>query len=69
MNTRAALGWAGFLLVGGIADVIADRRHNGSTLSECARATFGTDRRRGRVLFVACWAGLSAWLVPHICRR
>lgn len=63
--SRWLLGWVAFVIVNGL---ILNRRHNGSTLSECTRVVFRTDTRPGRVVFIAFWAGLSSWLVPHILR-
>lgn len=51
-----------------VLDVVLDRRHDGSTLSEVTRLIYRTDTRAGRCAFVASWAALSGWLVPHICR-
>ena len=66
---RPRLIWAagiGSLIV---LDVALDRRHDGSTLSECTRALYRTDTTAGRVRFVASWLTLSSWIVPHICKR
>jgi hypothetical protein len=41
----------------------------GDSLSEVTRAALRTDTPEGRALFVLGWASLSAWFVPHICRR
>jgi hypothetical protein len=38
----------------------------GHTLSEVTRATFRTDTIAGSVSFVAAWAALTVWFVPHI---
>ena len=66
---RPGLFWGASL--GGLilADVLLDRRHDGSTLSACTRATFRTHHPLGRVAFVASWGVLTAWLLPHICKR
>lgn len=50
-------------------DVWCDRRRDNSTLSCQVRHVFHTDHRVGRLSFIAFWAALTAWLVPHICRR
>lgn len=52
-----------------VLDAVLDRQHDGSTLSEVTRMIYRTDTRLGRCAFVASWAALSGWLVPHICRR
>lgn len=65
---RPGLFWGASLGALLAADVLLDRRHDGSTLSECTRATFRTHHPVGRVVFVAGWLGLSAWLIPHICK-
>lgn len=52
-----------------VLDALLDRRHDGSTLSDVTRLVYRTDTRLGRCAFVASWAALSGWLVPHICRR
>lgn len=51
-----------------VLDVVLDRRHDQSTLSEVTRATYRTHTPLGRAAFVASWSLLSAWLVPHICK-
>jgi hypothetical protein len=52
-----------------VLDVALDRRHDGSTLSECTRLIYRTDTPLGRCAFVASWLALSGWLLPHICKR
>lgn len=53
-----------------VLDVVLDKRHDGSTLSEATRYIYRTEHSRlGRCAFVASWLGLSAWLVPHILKR
>jgi hypothetical protein len=52
-----------------VLDVLLDRRHDGSTLSEVTRLIYRTDTPFGRCAFVASWAALTGWLVPHICRE
>lgn len=66
---RPGLFWIsgiGSLLV---ADALLDRRHDGSTLSECTRSTFRTHTTAGRCAFVAAYAVGSAWFVPHILKH
>lgn len=61
--------WVTALVTLGLADWLLNRRHDGSTLSEVARHVYRTDTAAGRFAFAASWAGLSAWLVPHIIRQ
>lgn len=51
-----------------VLDVVLDRRHDGSTLSECTRAIYRTHTPLGKAAFVASWLGLSCWICPHICK-
>ena len=64
-----ALAWATAVGTLGMADVLLNRRHDGSTLSEATRWAFCTQHPLGRVAFVAAWAALTAWFVPHILRN
>lgn len=50
-------------------DVWCNRQCNDSTLSCQLRVVFRTDHKTGRLVFIAFWAGLTAWFVPHICRH
>lgn len=51
------------------ADLYFDRNDcYGDTLSECTRFIWRTETPVGRVAFIASWAALSTWFVPHICR-
>ena len=44
--------------------------HGGhATLSHTTRTTFHTHHPAGRAAFALAWAALSAWLLPHICRK
>lgn len=52
-----------------VLDILLDKRSDGSTLSEATRYIYRTETRFGRCAFVASWAALTAWLVPHICRK
>lgn len=66
---RPALVWAAAL--GGLSlfDLWCARNATtGDSLSECTRATLRTHTPAGRAAFIAAWAVLSGWLVPHICR-
>lgn len=62
----AFCGWIGTISTMIAADIILDKRRNGSTLSEAARWIFRTDTRLGKAVFVGSWAALSTWLIPHI---
>ncbi|HET7689161.1 MAG TPA: hypothetical protein VFK41_02185 [Nocardioidaceae bacterium] len=46
----------------------ARHRLGKSTLCSSARAPFHVDRREGQVVFLASWAALSGWLLPHFLR-
>lgn len=66
---RPACVWVGAL--GGLAlfDLWCARNAtDGDSLSECTRAALRTHTPAGRAAFVGCWAALTAWLIPHICR-
>lgn len=65
---RPAITWAACL--GGLValDVYCDRRKDESTLSCVVRHTFHTHHPAGKAAFLAAWAGLTAWLCPHILR-
>lgn len=60
--------WLGAIGSLAVADLVLNARHDGSTLSEAARHVYRTDTPVGRAAFVASWAVLSGWLIPHICR-
>lgn len=64
--SRAHAAWLAALVGLGVADVLADRRHNHSTLSCTARHLFRTDTRPGRMALLAAWSGLTGWLIPHL---
>lgn len=67
---RPTLVWGGVLGALGLLDYwCAKNATDGDSLSECTRAALRTHTRAGQVVFVAAWAALTAWLVPHICRR
>lgn len=51
-----------------VLDVLLDRRHDESTLSEVTRSLYRTHTPLGRAAFLASWAALSGWLIPHICK-
>lgn len=71
MTARRPMVYAWATAIGalGLADWLLDRRHDGSTLSECARHVWHTDTPAGRVSFALSWAALSVWFIPHICRK
>ncbi|MBO9523902.1 MAG: hypothetical protein J7518_20400 [Nocardioidaceae bacterium] len=52
-----------------VIDAALDRRHDGSTLSECTRLIYHTDTAVGRCAFLASWAGFVTWFPVHILRR
>jgi hypothetical protein len=52
-----------------VLDVVLDKRHDGSTLSEATRYIYRIETPLGRFAFVASWLALTGWLVPHICKR
>jgi hypothetical protein len=66
MSRRVA--WAGIAIVGIALEAESLQRHDGATLSETLRAVYHTSTPTGRALFVASWAALTIWFVPHICR-
>lgn len=61
---------AGAVWVSVVAGVAAAdywcHRTGRATLSTVTRRTLRTHTPYGRALFVAGWAGLSAWFIPHI---
>ena len=46
----------------------ARHRKGKSTLCSSARAPLQVHRVEGRIAFVAGWAALTGWLIPHFCR-
>lgn len=66
---RANLFWPTVLGSLGILDFwCAKNATVGDSLSEVTRATLRTHTPLGRAAFVGAWAGLTVWLIPHICR-
>lgn len=63
--SRQHAAWWSVVGVLALIDVICDRRHNHSTMSCAVRHTFHTDTRAGRLVVIAGWAGLTAWVLPH----
>jgi len=68
VSRRPLATWASCIGALIALDVWCDRRRDGSTLSCQVRHVFHTDHKAGRFAFIAGWAALTAWLVPHICR-
>ena len=64
----ALCGWVGTIGSLIVADVVLDKKRNGTTLSESARWLFRTDTKIGKTVFVAGWGYLTWWLIPHICK-
>lgn len=53
-----------------VIDLALDRRHDGSTLSECTRYIYRTEASPlGRKLFLASWLGLATWFPIHILKK
>lgn len=53
-----------------VLDVKLNRRQDGSTLSEATRYIYRTETSAlGRCAFVASWAALTTWFVPHVLKR
>lgn len=64
--SRAHVAWWSAIGALGVLDVLADRRHNHSTLSCAIRHTLRTDTRAGRAVLFGGWSALTAWLIPHL---
>jgi hypothetical protein len=47
-------------------DIYAAHVKHDGTLSQAGRYLFKTHTKRGKIAWCVAWAGLSAWLVPHI---
>lgn len=69
MKATPSVVWGAAIGTLAAADLYADRKHNGSTLSEVTRALFHTEHPLGRLAFAACWVGFSSWVIPHINRK
>lgn len=53
-----------------VLDVWCDRNSTpGDSLSECVRVFFRPETRLGKFAFVASWAALSGWFLPHILKE
>ena len=58
--------WIAAIGILGILDWwCANVKHEG-TLSQAGREIFRTDTPAGRAAWLAFWAALSSWLIPHI---
>lgn len=61
------LGWVATIIGAVYAEWRAlNKGRQEATLSAATRAVFRTDTALGRVAFVASWAALTAWFLPHI---
>lgn len=66
---RPALVWVSTLGSLAIFDLWCARNDvEGDSLSEITRTALRTHTPLGQAVFIGAWAGLTAWLVPHICR-
>lgn len=62
--------WRGVAISIAVAETIAIRtRDPKAPASHCGRVTMHLDTTPGRVGFVLGWAGLTAWLIPHLLRQ
>ncbi|MBO9523408.1 MAG: hypothetical protein J7518_17910 [Nocardioidaceae bacterium] len=66
---RKAVAWGAGIGTLVVIDAALDRRHDGSTLSECTRMIYRTDTALGRYAFLASWVGFATWFPVHILRR
>lgn len=66
---RPGMFWGASLGALILADVLLDRRHDGSTLSEVTRATFRTHHPIGRAAFLSTLTVSSVGFARHICKR
>lgn len=60
--------WIGVFAVPAAADLYAAFVKHEGTLSQFGRETFRTDTAAGKAAWIASWAALSAWLIPHVCK-
>lgn len=63
---RARSAWFAYILAGAAADLICDRKGDGSTLSQATRDTFHTDHPIGRFAFAVAFGAFVAWFPHHI---
>lgn len=61
--------WAAALTVLGVADLLLDRRHDGSTLSEVTRTVFRVDTAVGRAAFTLTLSGGALSFARHIMKK
>lgn len=66
---RWPIFWIGVLGGLGVFDAWRSTKHDGSTLSECARRLFGTDTPEGQAIFTLLLEAGSAKLLTHILRQ
>lgn len=66
VRTPYALGWLTTVTALGVLDYMLDRRHDGSTLSECTRWLFRTESTLGKSAFTAAMAAGTYVLHQHI---
>lgn len=64
--TRPAAAWLSAFAAIGLADWLLDRRHDGSTISECTRIVFATHTRTGRAVFLTTVTAAAAGFAWHI---
>lgn len=69
VSRRMLWAWLSALSVLGLADWLLDRRHDGSTLSECTRYAFRVHTPGGRVAFSVTWAAFYVWFWAHTMKR
>lgn len=58
--------WFGAIGTLAVIDIYAAHVKHDGTLSQAGRWLFRTHTKRGKIAWCIAWAGLSAWLVPHI---
>lgn len=69
VSRRMLLAWLSALTTLGLADWLLDRRHDGSTLSECTRYAFRIHTPGGRVAWTIAWMPTSLVIWRHILKR
>lgn len=68
VHKRWAAAWVSTVAGLGVLDYVLDRRHDGSTLSECARWLFRTDTLPGKVAVTAAISSGAYVLNQHLIR-
>jgi len=58
--------WLGSIAALGVLDWWCGNVKREGTLSQAGREVFRTNTPAGKAAWVTFWAGLSAWLIPHI---